>query len=750
MSKTTVGEIVYKVALDSKDFITGVNKTEKQAKSGFDRVKSISSTAFRAVEVAVAGATTAVVGFAKSAIDTGKDFDSSMSQVAATLGLTTNDIENNVNGAGDTFDALRQKAAEMGAATVFTASQAADGLNILAMSGYDATQSMSMIEDVLHLAAAGSMEMADAAGYVSGTMKGFNDATKTSAYYADLMTKGATLANTSVAELGEAMSSGAAGAAAYGQSADSMTISLLRLAEQGEAGSAAGTALAAAMKNLYTPTDQAKKALDSLGVAAYNSDGSARDFNEVVNDLSSALSNMSDEEAAAYKQTIFGIQGLDAFNKMTVTGVKKQKEWAAALAGSTGEASKQYDTMTDNLEGDIAIWNSALDGFKVALSDQMMPTIREFVQLGSDGMGKITEAFQQNGIDGAIEAVSEVLEGMLEKISSIIPEVIKVVKAVIDAVIQVLPQLIMDIIPPLFDALLEALLSLIDYLPEILQALLTVAFAVVDSLLERLPEILATIVSAIMGFVEVLTRPENINAVIKAALQLLVAIVDAIPAVIVAIVEALPDIISNIIAFLVDPSTIMLIIEAAVQLFMGVVKAVPQILGALCQAFGELFSKLWEKVTQIFSNFAQNIGETISGIFKEVINGVLEFIEGFINAPIRLINGFLGLINGAFGWLGVNIGDIELVHLPRLATGGIVPATAGGQLILAGEGGEDEWVVPESKMASLIEKLNDGLNAGGETLNFVFNGVLGTPDEMRELAVVFHDKYEEVKKARML
>ncbi|MBR5112800.1 MAG: phage tail tape measure protein, partial [Clostridia bacterium] len=85
---------------------------------------------------------------------------------------------------------------------------------ILAMSGYDANQSISMIEDVLHLAAAGSMEMGDAAGFISGALKGFNDETKDSRYYADLMAKGATLANTSVSQLGEAMASGAAGAAA--------------------------------------------------------------------------------------------------------------------------------------------------------------------------------------------------------------------------------------------------------------------------------------------------------------------------------------------------------------------------------------------------------------------------------------------------------------------------------------------------------------------------------------------------------
>lgn len=249
-----------------------------------------------AIVAGIGAATTATVAFGASAVNTGKDFDSAMSQISATMGMTSDDIANNVEvtiggavvNAGDTFEALRDKATQMGAETNFSATQAAEGLNILAMSGFDAGSSMEMIEDVLHLAAAGGMEMADSAAYIAGSMKGFNDETKDSAYYADLMAKGATLANTSVAQLGEAMSGGAATAAAYSQDADSMTISLLRLAEQGEVGSAASTSLAAAMKNLFTPTDQAAAALEELGVAAYDSEGNARDFNNVVDELNAA------------------------------------------------------------------------------------------------------------------------------------------------------------------------------------------------------------------------------------------------------------------------------------------------------------------------------------------------------------------------------------------------------------------------------------------------------------------------------
>ena len=266
----------------TKDLGENVEQSESKLAKFGEAAKKVGQFALQAFKEMAGQA----VDFCKSAVSVGQEFDSSMSQVAsqvaATLGMTTDAIKNNVNGAGDTFDMLREKAKEMGSSTNFSASQAADGLNTLAMSGYSAKESVEMIEDVLHLSAAGSIDMANAAGYISGAMKGFNDRTKTSAYYADLMAKGATLANTSVAQLGEAMSSGAAGAAAYSQTADSMTVALLRLAEQGDVGSAAGTALAAAMKDLYTPSDKAKKALAELGISAYDTNGKARDFNTVV------------------------------------------------------------------------------------------------------------------------------------------------------------------------------------------------------------------------------------------------------------------------------------------------------------------------------------------------------------------------------------------------------------------------------------------------------------------------------------
>jgi TP901 family phage tail tape measure protein len=318
------GRIVYKVVLDDGNVVADAQKAGdkagkalKGAGGGANALQEVMIGAARKIGEAfidMAGqAAGAVKSFVQDSINVGASFEKSVDQIAATLGYSADDIANNIDGAADSMAALEAKAKEMGASTNFTATQAAEGLNILAMSGYDAQHSMEMIEDVLHLAAAGSMDMAQAAGYISGAMKGYNDETKDSAYYADIMAKGATMANTSVVALGEALSQSAATAASYGQTTEGTTLALLRLAEQGETGSNAATMLAAAMKNLYSPTDQAKEALANLGVNAFDPvSGKARDFNTVVNELQVALGGYSDAERTAYADTIFGIQGFEA------------------------------------------------------------------------------------------------------------------------------------------------------------------------------------------------------------------------------------------------------------------------------------------------------------------------------------------------------------------------------------------------------------------------------------------------------
>lgn len=398
------GKIVYEVELDDSGIEHAAEAAGQKTGEKFEKGANPGPKAFEEVAVGAArrvgeafvnmatSALKAVANFFGDSIKTGREFGASMSQIAATLGYSSDDIADNVGGAGEAFEALKAKAKEMGRTTSFTAKEAAEALNILAMSGYDAEESIAMVEDVLNLAGAGSIDLASAAGYVSGAIKGFGDSTDNAQYYTDLMAKGATLANTNVQQLGAALSGSAATAAAYGQTAESVTVALLRLAEQGDTGSAAATALSAAMKNLYAPTEKAQKIMEELGVSAFDPlTGKARDINDVINDLQAAMAGYSQEQQIAYAQTIFGIQGFDAYNKMVVTGTEKQEAWTSALQGASGEAAQQYETMLDNLEGDVTKFNSAVDGAKLAISEGLEPTLRVLVQTLTSVVTWLTE-----------------------------------------------------------------------------------------------------------------------------------------------------------------------------------------------------------------------------------------------------------------------------------------------------------------------------------------------------------------------
>lgn len=380
---------------------------------------------------------------------------------------------------------------------------------------------------------------------------------------------------------------------------------------------------------------------------------------------------------------------------------------------------------------------------------------------GNDISGRIEELVASVGQFGKnlLPVVKNILKGVAtlirdlapeigttlkEMIPEVLPAIIEAATGILTALIEVLP----DLLVTLVDALIAAIPTLIDSLLRVVPLLLQAMIQIINAIVQQLPVIIPQLLNMIIEIAKMLTSPQFLSQMLNAWFTLFVSLVDALPDIIITIIEALPDIITNIISFLTDPANIGKIIEGAVKLFTGIVIAVPRILGALIGAFGKLVGNLWNGITKMFGEFAGRFGEFIGGIFKGAINGVLGFIENIINGPIDIINGFIGAINGAFGFIGVHLGRLGRIRLPRMATGGIVPSTNGGRIILAGEGGQDEWVVPESKMASLI----DQINARGAGMNVTINvsGTFATSiSEQRKVAEVIAERLQEVQKSRL-
>lgn len=168
------------------------------------------------------------------------------------------------------------------------------------------------------------------------------------------------------------------------------------------------------------------------------------------------------------------------------------------------------------------------------------------------------------------------------------------------------------------------------------------------------------------------------------------------------------------------------------QIFGGIWDTITSIFSNI----GQFFMNVWENITRIFVNVGTYIGEAVSGAFKSVVNGILGFIEGFVNTPINILNGFLDVINGAFGWLGVNLSHIDRIRLPRLYTGGIVEGigtdTSDSNIYALSKG---EYVIRAAAAREIgydnLDRMNEtGQVNGGQTNYFTINGYNKSPEEL--------------------
>lgn len=313
-------------------------------------------------------------------------------------------------------------------------------------------------------------------------------------------------------------------------------------------------------------------------------------------------------------------------------------------------------------------------------------------------------------LNNVIESIKAVAKNLLPTIKVALSGVVQLIKEVAPLIIAEIPKLVNELLPPVLEAAISIVMAIIEVLPslveQIFNALLDALPKIIDALIVILPQLLIAVTNLVITIVMKLTEPATLTMLLNGAIKLFLAIVQAFPTIILALIEALPTIIESIISWLTNPDTIALLIDAAIKLFMGIVEAVPRILGALVGAFGRLFNSLWSRIVGIFGGLGGQIANAIGGGLKQGINGVLGIIENGINVPFNLINGAIDIINLV---PGVNIGKIPRLQIPRLYTGGIVEPS--GNIIRAGDGGEREWVVPESKMASLVSKINSRIDA---------------------------------------
>lgn len=611
------------------------------------------------------GLTLPLVGVGAASVGVATKFESAMSQVAATMGITTKQIK---NGNKD-FENLQKTALNMGATTKYTASEAAEGLNILAQAGLSADESIKAIPTVLSLASAGAMSLDSAATYVTASVKGFGDSMDNAQKYADLMAKGATLANTDVRGLGEALSGVSATANNYKQSVDSTTLSLLRLAEQNITGGEASTMLARAMADIYTPTSKAKKALDELGISAYDGSGKARDFNDIVDDLSKAFAGMSDEEANATKNQIFTTYGMNAFNKMTAATTKTVDKFKTGLKDATGSAAQQAETQLDNLKGSLTLLQSALEGAGIVIGQRLTPYIRKL----ADGINVLVTKFnnltdaQQDMIVkiglvvAAIGPVMLIMSKLFKFVSMAVTAfktfgtTLQTIKTSIDIVRAGYAGLAMQMggIPAIvsslmagFSGMLAPILSVVAVIGVLVAAFVTLwktneTFR--NKIVSVFDEVKTKIGESINNIKETLSNLNvDFSGVINVLKSLWVGFCDIIAPLFTNAFQGVATVIESV----------MTIIEGIVQTAVGIINGDVDL---LTKGIGTIFNGLLTGITGLASNILSLVGELGANIlsalglediaevfqtFFETISGIFEQIPEVVNSTFEIVGGF--------------------------------------------------------------------------------------------------------------
>jgi TP901 family phage tail tape measure protein len=309
-----------------------------------------------------------IIGVGTAAVKAGADFEAAMSEVQAISGAS-----------GDELTALKEKAKDMGATTKFSASESAEALKYMAMAGWDTQQMLDGLEGVMNLAAASGEDLATVSDIVTDAMTAFGMKASESSKFADLLAKTSSSANTNVSMLGESFKYVAPVFGSLGYSAEDAALALGLMANAGIKSSQAGTTLRSAITRLAQPTDDAAMLLEQLNIQVTDAKGNMLPFSNVMDQLRNSFSKLTTEQQAQYAATIFGQEAMSGMLAIINASESDYQKLAQAVNSYDGVAKKMADTMQNNLQGQLTILKSQLEGVAIQISEILIPVISKIV-----------------------------------------------------------------------------------------------------------------------------------------------------------------------------------------------------------------------------------------------------------------------------------------------------------------------------------------------------------------------------------
>ncbi len=520
------GKITIETSIDNagalKDLIKLTDKLNQQgrvtagAASGiFSKIGSAAKHSAAIAVTALAGVGTAITAAGGLSVKVGSNFEAAMSKVAAVSGATGTDLSR-----------LTEKAKEMGAKTKFSASEAAEAMNYMAMAGWKTEDMLSGVEGIMNLAAASGEDLASTSDIVTDALSSFGLQASDSGHFADILAAASSNANTNVAMMGETFKYAASVAGAMGYTAEDTALAIGLMANRGIKASQAGTALRSIMTKLAKPTKETQGAMNKLGISLTDSEGNMKSLDTIMQDLREGFSGLSEEEKAATAAALGGQEAMSGLLAIVGASPEEYEKLQSAIANCDGTAERMAETMLDNLQGSLTILKSSLEGLGIEVYESMQEPLKNAADNGIADVNRLTEAFKQGGFDAAVEEAGDILAGLATKVAQSAPKMIDasvsvvksfvkgigknkmqlkvaaddIVKSLCNGLVKLLPKEMQKPAKKALDSLVRTFKSGTKNLLSVAQSVLNAVGAVFKRLGGNMDDIIPTVVSIVAAF----------------------------------------------------------------------------------------------------------------------------------------------------------------------------------------------------------------------------------------------------------
>lgn len=600
--------------------------------SGFNKgLSAMSVAAGNLISGLTQAATGKLTELAKTSVGVGMSFQSSMSQVAATMGVGVDQIQN-----------LTDKAKEMGSTTAFTATQAADALNYLALAGYDANKAAEVLPSVLNLAAAGGMDLAYASDLVTDAMASLNlEASKANVdEFGNKLAKAASKANANVSQLGEAILTVGGTAANLKGGTTELTTALGLLANVGIKGAEGGTHLRNIILSLQSPTDDATKLMEQLGLQVYDAQGNMRGLDDILTDLNGSLAGLTQGQKDSVINALFNKTDLAAVNVLLAAqgeqweSLAQQIDAAGEAAGDSGAMAQMAETQLDNLQGSVTIMQSALEGLQLGIYDYLEPSLNEAAKWGSECFSTLTKALSEGGPEAMLQAAGQIISDLAASVTAQLP-------GLVTSGTEIIVQLAEDIVAAT---------------PQLLSSGAEIIGALVQGIANNLPSLITSATKLIVQFTHYLSdhAGDLMDAGIQIVEQLIIGITDNLPQLITAAAELIAKFSAALISHLPD------LLNCGAALLTTLVDGILRSIENLGEAALACIAKLtgvWDGSMDEWGHIGENIVTGLLNGITGMWDTLVSTVKGKVNGMVSTVKNVLGIHSPskAFTEIGENV-----------------------------------------------------------------------------------------------